>query len=310
LPKAVPSEDGVYELYAMCYARAPKRRVHENFLRRDMHDGPMPLDFSIWIARNSHRTIIIDTGFGSSAAFERHLPLSLDPVLALGHLGIDPDEIEDVILTHLHFDHAGNLGRFAKARFHVQQSEVAFATGPCMCEAHLRFPFDVEDVVTFVRHTYAERVRFYDGDAAPFPGVTLHVLPGHSMGIQAVRVMTSRGPVLLASDVSHLYANFLRRAPYALTVDAAATLRSYAKLLELAGSVDRIIPGHDPKVRDLYPCRSFGYIELAVLHEEPRQYAVEELMRLEQFEDPSLTEHNLPGDNDIDDLSSRSIVVP
>lgn len=276
-------EDGVYKVYSLCFARVPERRVHDNFIRRDMHDGPMPLDFNVWIVRNAHRTVLVDTGFGKRAAAERGRPLDLDPVEALARLGIDPDAIEDIILTHLHFDHAGNIERFAKARFHLQDAEVAFATGRCMCEPALRYPFDVEDVVTFVRHTYAQRVRFHDGDAAPWPGISLHAVPGHTLGMQAVRVITPRGPVVLASDSSHFYANLLRRAPFVVTVDARATLRSYDRLLELAGgSIERIVPGHDPRVRALYPNHDFGGIELTALHEEPKPHDVADLERFDE----------------------------
>ena len=255
--------------------------MHDNFLRRDMHDGPMPLDFNVWIVRNAHRTVLVDTGFSQRAATERRRQIDFDPVEALGRLGIDVDAIEDIFLTHLHFDHAGNIDRFGKARFHVQDAEVGFATGRCMCEAHLRFPFDVEDVVTLVRHTYAERVCFHDGDAQPLPGISLHVVPGHTQGIQAVRVITPRGPVLLASDSTHFYANFLRRAPFSVTVDAMTTLRSYDKLKALAGSVDRLIPGHDPRVRDLYPAVTYGGIELTVLHAQPSPHDVAQLASLQ-----------------------------
>jgi glyoxylase-like metal-dependent hydrolase (beta-lactamase superfamily II) len=283
LPKVEWSEDSVYQIYCLCYARAPSRRVQENFLIRDMHDGPMPVDYNLWILRNAHRTILVDTGFGPRAAGERQRPRDIDPIEALTRLGIDPDGIEDIILTHLHYDHAGNLDRFGKARFHVQDAEIAFATGRCMCEPQLRWAFDVEDVVTLVRHTYSERVRFHDGEASPFPGISLHALPGHSAGLQAVRIMTPRGPVVLASDVSHFYANFLRRAPFALTVDAIATLRSYQTLMKIAGDVERIIPGHDPKVRALYPIYEFGGIELAALHEAPKPHDVSELSRVDNF---------------------------
>jgi glyoxylase-like metal-dependent hydrolase (beta-lactamase superfamily II) len=280
-PKIDPSRDDVYQVYSMCYARAPRRRVHENFMVRDMHDGPMPLDFNVWILRNAHRTVLVDTGFGHRAAGERSWPLDVDPIEALAQLGIDPDAIEDVVITHLHFDHAGNLDRFGKARFHVQDAEVAFATGRCMCEAHLRRPFDIEDVVTLVRHTYAERVRFHDGDADILPGISVHALHGHSQGLQGVRVMTARGPILLASDACHFYANFLKRAPFALTVDAAATLRSYARMMELGGSVEHIIPGHDPKVRDLYPNHKIRGIDLTALHETPKPHDITALCRTE-----------------------------
>jgi glyoxylase-like metal-dependent hydrolase (beta-lactamase superfamily II) len=279
-PKIDPAGDGVYEVYSLCFARVPERRVHDNFMRRDMHDGPMPLDFNVWIVRNACRTVLVDTGFGKRAATERDRPLDLDPVEALVRLGIEPDAIEDIVLTHLHFDHAGNIERFAKARFHVQDAEAAFATGRCMCEANLRYPFDVEDVVTFVRHTYAERVSFHEGDAAPWPGISLHAVPGHTLGMQAVRVVTPRGPILLASDASHFYANLLRRSPFVVTVDAMATLRSYDRLMELAGCIERIVPGHDPKVRALYPSREFGGVSLTLLHEEPRDHDMAELTRV------------------------------
>jgi glyoxylase-like metal-dependent hydrolase (beta-lactamase superfamily II) len=237
----------------------------------------MPLDYNLWILRNAHRTILVDTGFSPRASAERNRPLDFDPVEGLNHLGIDPGEIEDIILTHLHYDHAGNIDRFARARFHVQEAEVGFATGRCMCERPLRWAFDVEDVVTLVRHTYAERVQFHDGDATPLPGISLHIMPGHSPGMQAVRVMTPRGPILLASDASHYYANCLRHSPFVLTVDTVATLRSYDRMMELAGSLDRIIPGHDPIVRTCFPAREYGGIAVTALHEAPDEVRLQEL---------------------------------
>ena len=276
-------QEGVYHVYSLCYATLPARRANENFLQHDVHDGPMPLDYNLWILRSSRRTVLVDTGFGPAAAGRRQRKLQIDPVEALSRLGIDPDQIEDVIITHLHWDHSGNIGRFAKARFHVQDAEVAFATGRCMGEPLLRIGIEVEDVVTLVRHTYAERVRFHSGDARLLPGISLHWLPGHSQGMQAVRVMTPRGPIVLASDVAHYYANLLRRAPFALTADATTSLRSFDNLMELAGGVDRIIPGHDPKVRRLYPTYEVNGIALTALHEQPRHHLDEELARLDDF---------------------------
>lgn len=283
-PAVEPDEDGVYHVYSLCYAKGRERRVVENFLRRDAHDGPMPIDFNLWIVRNAHRTILVDSGFSPRHAAERSRPLDFDPLDALSQLAIDPDELEDIILTHLHYDHAGNIDRFAKARFHIQDAEVAFATGRCMCEPQLRWAFDVEDVVALVRRTYAERVRFHESEAHPFAGISLHVLPGHSRGMQAVRVMTPRGPIVLASDVSHYYANMLRRSPFSVTVDVAMTLRSYEGLMGLAGSLDRIVPGRDPKVRALYPARVVNGITLTALHETPTRHDLMELARVDDFD--------------------------
>ena len=284
LPVPPGGADDIYNIWCLRYGRVAGRRVHDNFSIRDMHDGPMPLDLFVWVVRNRHRTILVDTGFSLRAARERNFTLDFDPIDGLQRVGIEPGSIEDVIITHLHFDHAGNIDRFGKARFHVQDTEVGFAAGRCMCDRFMRRPFDVEDIVTLIRRTYEGRVVFHDGDTAPFPGISLHCLPGHSKGVQAVKVLTPRGPVLLASDVSHYYANFLRKAPFGLTVDAIATLKSYKRLMELTGGeVERIIPGHDPKVRHLYPKHAFGGIEVIALHETPAHHDVEDLKRVDGF---------------------------
>ncbi|WP_323032502.1 N-acyl homoserine lactonase family protein [Paracoccus sp. (in: a-proteobacteria)] len=275
LPEPEP-DDGLYEIYSLCFARGPERRVHRNFVLRDMHDAPMPIDYNLWILRNRHRTILVDTGFGERAAAERGRPLDFDPLDGLSRIGIPPETIRHVILSHLHYDHAGNIDRLSAAHFHIQDAEVAFATGRCMCAEIGRLPFDVEDVTQFIRHTYADRVTFHLGEAAPFPGISLHLLPGHSKGVQGVLVQTRRGPVLLASDVSHFFANFLNRAPFILTIDSRETLASYARMQELAGGPEFIIPGHDPKVRHYYPVIRVNGVALNTLHVPPAPHDLAE----------------------------------
>ena len=285
LPNPDSSDEGVYHIYAMRYANNANRVARQNFLGEvaDAHDSPMPINYFVWIVKNKFRTLLMDTGFGARAAKERNRILTFDPIDALPKVGINPDELEDVFLTHLHYDHAGNLGRFAKAKIHVQEAEAAYATGRCMCEPGLRFAFDVHDIVDLMKTLYADRVVFHNDKDTPFPGIKLHVLPGHSMGMQAIHVMTPRGLVLLASDVSHYYANFIRRDPFSITIDSMATYRSYTELMKIGGSVDRIIPGHDPKVRMIYPLQTFGGIEFAALHEEPKPHTIEFLTRLDNF---------------------------
>jgi glyoxylase-like metal-dependent hydrolase (beta-lactamase superfamily II) len=269
-----------YEVFALRYARITDRRIHENFVRRDMHDGPMPLDFYVWIARSPQRMVLIDTGFGRRAATERGRPLDIDPVEALRRIGVEPETLTDVILTHLHYDHAGNISRFPKARIHVQDTEVEFATGRCMCHAAMRYPYDVEDVIDMVRCTFEGRARFHRGVAYPLPGISVHPLPGHTRGMQGVRIDTARGPILLASDCSHYYANFLRDAPFVISVDVAQTLESYERMFALVESVEHIIPGHDPRIAELFPRREIAGVELFALHEAPVDFSVERLATL------------------------------
>jgi len=279
------SEDGVYHVFALQYARQTGRLAKDLFLpspqaAADGHDGLMPSAYYIWIIHNRFRTIVVDCGISPRASASRNRPLDVDPIEALGRLGIDAGTVENLIITHLHFDHASNLHRFEKALIHVQETEVRYVTGPCMCEPFLQAPFDVEDVVTLIRRLYSDRVLMHSGEAEPFPGVSLHVLPGHSAGIQAVRVSTPRGPVLLASDVTHFYANLIQRRPFRVTIDVAATLHSFWRLKQIAGSIDRVIPGHDPKVREIYPTYQVNGVELIALHENPAPHSLEDLVRL------------------------------
>jgi glyoxylase-like metal-dependent hydrolase (beta-lactamase superfamily II) len=140
-----------YELFAMRYAHHPGRKPGDNFIGADPHEAASPLDYFVWVAKSAEKTFVIDTGFGPEAAKARGRQLLRLPAEALAAVGIDAGKVEDVILTHLHYDHAGTLNAFPRARFHVQDAEPAYATGRCMCHSVLRHPYDVEDVVSFVR---------------------------------------------------------------------------------------------------------------------------------------------------------------
>jgi glyoxylase-like metal-dependent hydrolase (beta-lactamase superfamily II) len=127
-----------------------------------------------------------------------------------------------------------------------------------MCHAHSRIPFEAGDVVTMVRKVFEGRVEFHDGDDELAPGVTLHRLGGHSMGLQVVRVRTRRGWVVVASDASHLYANMEHGRPFPIVYNVAETLEGYRTLRRLAESPAHIIPGHDPLVMVRYPAARAG----------------------------------------------------
>jgi glyoxylase-like metal-dependent hydrolase (beta-lactamase superfamily II) len=262
-----------YEIIALRYA-THERPASENFLYppgagEDPHDYPMPIDYFVWVIRNNERTIVVDTGFDHPAAAARGRKLLKHPLEGLRTLGADPADVRDVVITHLHYDHAGNLGAFPKARFHLQDTEMAYATGRCMCHSRLRYPFEIEDVVSMVRRVYAGQVNFIDRDAEIAPGISLHHVPGHTRGLQCVRVETARGPVVLASDALHFYANRERQNPFPVVVDIAAMMESWDKLMRLAGHAQRIVPGHDPLVMKRYPRLAAEGIEAVMLHQNP-----------------------------------------
>ncbi len=245
----------LYEVYAIKYAHHA-RRASENFIGGDPHDGPMPLDFFIWLIRGAGREIVVDTGFSAATAARRQRDHLRCPTAGLGLLGSDAAKIKDVVITHLHYDHVGNFDLFPAATFHLQDREMQYATGRHMAQPVFRGAFDVEDVVGMVRNTYAGRVKFHDGDAEIAPGVSLHFIGGHTMGLQVMRVATRRGNVVLASDASHFYANMEQVRPFPIVFNVAEMVEGYARLRALADSPAHIIPGHDPQVLERYPAPS------------------------------------------------------
>ena len=181
-----------YEVYALKYAYND-RRAAENFLGGDPHDRPMPLDYFVWLIRGNGREIVVDTGFSAAMAAKRKRDHLRCPTEALRALQCDAATVKDVVVTHLHYDHVGNFDLFPKATLHLQEKEMHYATGRYMCHDCFRGAFEVEDVVGMVREAYAGRVRFHDGDVELFPGISLHLIGGHTMGLQVVRVATRRG---------------------------------------------------------------------------------------------------------------------
>lgn len=246
------SDQPNWEVYAIRYGHA-ERRIADNFLGGDPHDGPMPIDYFVWAIIDHRRTILVDTGFSPEAAAARGRTC-LHPVTdGLQAIGADADRIRDVVITHLHYDHAGNTNVYPDATFHLQDVEMAHATGRYMAHQGTRAPYELDDTLAMVRHVYGGRVQFHDGDYELAPGVSIHRISGHAPGLQVVRVKTRRGCVVLASDATHFYANYLQRRAFPILTSLPELLEGYETLTGLAGSVERIIPGHDPLVLELYP---------------------------------------------------------
>ena len=246
-----------FELFAIRYARNGPRKVGQNIIGGDLHEMGSDLDYFVWVAKRSDRVFLIDTGMSEETAKRRGEQFARVPADAIRLLDLDPTKIEDIILTHLHYDHAGTLSRYPNARFHVQDTEMAYATGRCMCSRLLRRGYEADDVVHLVKCVFADRVAFADENCEITSGLTVHRVGGHTGGSQVVRVWTRRGWVVLASDASHLYINARNAAPFPSVYRVDEMMEGYRIILRLAeGSWDHVIPGHDPLVMKMYPAPS------------------------------------------------------
>ena len=243
-----------YEVYAIRYARHEARTARSNFIGGDDHDGPSPLDYFVWLVRGEAGTFVVDTGFDAAEAASRSGRRLIAPVGdGLAALGVEPREVRDVIVTHMHYDHAGNHHLFPTARYHLQDAEMAFCTGRAMTHAALRYAYSAGDVAEMVGKVFRGRVAFHDGDDELAPGLSLHLIGGHTKGLQAVRVWTRRGWLVLASDAAHLYANMDEGRPFPIVHDVVAMLEGHRTVRALATADDLVIPGHDPLVLQRFP---------------------------------------------------------
>lgn len=258
-----------YEVYALRLGHVD-RRARDNFLTDPHLAGDMRLDFDMWLVRGGDRVVVVDTGFSPEAGARRGRTLDRGPVEALEELGVPASEVTDLVVTHLHYDHAGNLDVFPGARVWIQGEEVAYATGGSMSHPQLNHFFDVEDVCTLLRRTYRGEVDHLAGARELADGIHLHPVGGHTPGLQVVRVRTGRGWVVLASDALHYYANLELRNPFPALVDVPAMLDAFDLVRELADGPDHVIPGHDPEVMTRYGPASTGLPEgIVALHRAP-----------------------------------------
>ena len=235
------------EVYAVKYAERDARRP-EHFLGGDPHDAPMPMDYFVWAIVGARHTWIVDTGFGAEDAARRQRRLLRSATQALALVGVDAATATDVVLTHLHYDHVGGIGQFPNARFHVQDREVAFATGRHMTRPALGHGYTGAHVADLVLAVHDRRAVFHDGDDVLEPGITVHHLGGHTAGLQVVRIETGERVVVLASDATHYYENMDSGRPFPIVHDVGAMLDGFDTLRRLAGRDGVIVPGHDPLV--------------------------------------------------------------
>ncbi|WP_116083582.1 N-acyl homoserine lactonase family protein [Tropicimonas sp. IMCC34011] len=244
-----------YEIHAVRYATSPDRKRFHNCLHcatADVHDA-MPMDFYVWVIRNAERTIVVDTGSREWKCKQRGHVFIRSPVEGLAALDVSPEQADDVIVTHLHWDHAGNIDAFDRAQVHLTHAEMRNVTSQDMADPTINAFFLADDVCTVVRRLFEGRVSFSSGDRDIAPGVSVHEVGGHSAGMQVVRVYTRRGWVVLASDATHFYANYRDRNPFPVLFNFQDMVTGWDRCLELADSPDHVVPGHDPAVLRRYP---------------------------------------------------------
>jgi N-acyl homoserine lactone hydrolase len=209
----------------------------------------------VWLIQADGNTILVDTGpCSSEVALEKgHRKIVTEPKHRLENqlaaVGTSPEEVDAVVLSHLHWDHCYNNHLFPQARFFVQRAELRYAVAPLRLHA----PMYEAPTIGMIPPWVGTHFEVMDGDFDLYPGVHVLHVPGHTPGSQAVLLKTRRGRYVVASDTIPLFENWERWQPdtaflpYALYVNLEDYYASVARLRTVA---DVVLPGHDPRVFD------------------------------------------------------------
>jgi len=246
------------------------RPARDNYLYASERSGDEPIDFIVFVAACGDDVVVIDTGFDREAGRRRGRVLELTAADAVRAAGLDPAAVRTVVLSHLHYDHAGNVDDFPDAQVVLQRTELEYAAGPAMRHHRLSHFFEVDDVVTIVRRLYAGTVQLVEGRHDVGPGFELHLVAGHTRGLQVARIHTQRGWLVLACDGVHYFDNITGRNPFPALVDLEQVLDGYECIEALADSPAHIVPGHDPRLFAIYEpvANDAGHV-IAALHTSP-----------------------------------------
>jgi glyoxylase-like metal-dependent hydrolase (beta-lactamase superfamily II) len=221
-------------------------------------------NYYLWCLKSPERTIIVDAGVSPQQAAQRNLANYVNPAEVLEGIDVDAGAVDQVIMTHLHWDHADGLAVFPAADVHVQKSERDFWLYDEMA-CRPPFTFFMSDAARATCRAIDEAGRMIavDGDQSILPGIECLLAPGHSVGLQAVAVDTTKGTAILGSDCGHIFRNYQEGWPSNLVIDMVGWVRSVEKLKSHVSDPALLFPGHDPLMTENYPQVAPGITRLA-----------------------------------------------
>ena len=244
-----------YSIQAIRYADSPGVPVAELVIGAPK-DEKVDIAMVIWLVRGGGRNILFDSGFHRDT-FLKEFPAQgfIRPDEAVKLAGVKPEEVTDIVISHAHWDHVGGIDLFPKATVWIQKEEFRYYTGDAWQPGGNHGGIDPEDAKELVRLNTEGRLHLVDGDNVEiFPGIRAYTGARHTYASQYIRV-EGNPPYVLASDNCYLYRNLAEHKASATFSDAdhAANLKNQARMIELAGSVDRILPGHDAQQFQKFP---------------------------------------------------------
>ncbi|WP_440707902.1 N-acyl homoserine lactonase family protein [Herbiconiux sp. YIM B11900] len=253
------SEDaGMGDPYEFTIVKYGTRHGHraEVYLNYHLHgepDGPIDMDYFVWVARNAERTVLFDTGFSEQGGANRNRSFVARIADIYAALGIDMQAEQTIVVTHAHYDHIGNLASFPNARIVIAQAELDFWLSQMGTRRQFRWSTEPEEIDALRAALDEGRVTAFSGRHEVAPGIELLEVGGHTPGQAIALIDTAEGRVLLASDAVHYYEELEDDMPFAFVADLPKMYAGFDRIHELlAGGVEHLVCGHDPSTLDRF----------------------------------------------------------
>jgi glyoxylase-like metal-dependent hydrolase (beta-lactamase superfamily II) len=207
------------------------------------------LDYFFWLVRSPHGLVVVDCGFTDEVAKARDRSITTQPTELLSRMGVDPKTVDHLVLSHMHFDHVGNIALFPQATVHIARAEYDYWTGRHRQVPAFSWPVEQRDVDLLVELNRQERLSLVDDAAQILPEVAVRRFPGHTPGQLVTEVAAREHMTVIASDAVHFCDEVRLNWPIHLFTDLEQLLDSYQVLRDLDRRADiDLVPGHDPAV--------------------------------------------------------------
>jgi len=239
-----------YSIDAIRYATSPGVSVSELVVGgpESLKNDKVDIALVVWLIRGGGHTILFDSGFHRDT-FIKYFPMKdyLSPDEVVKTAGVQPGDITDIVISHAHWDHMGGIDLFPKAQVWIQKEEYRYYTMDAWQPGGNHGGIDPEDVKQLVQLNTEGRLHLIDGDNIEiFPGIRAYTGARHTYASQYLRV-EGHPSYVLASDNAYFYLNLTSHLASATFSDAdhAANIANQARMIDLAGSPERVVPGHD-----------------------------------------------------------------
>jgi glyoxylase-like metal-dependent hydrolase (beta-lactamase superfamily II) len=256
----VPASSGPpqYEVFAIRYATIERFPAAGLIAGADT-SRRQDIAMMVWLARvPGGRNVLMDAGFYRDKFVNRWKPKDYErPSLAIARVGLKPEDVTDVIVSHIHWDHLDGADLFPRARVWIQRDEYEhYVDSAGRARSTTIDSADATMLATLARGGHVQLIA---GDSVEIlPGIRVYTGGKHTFASQFATVETDAGAVVLASDNAYLYENLERHRPIAQTLDSLSNLRAQERMGRLAGAPRLIVPGHDPAVFTRFPLPGSG----------------------------------------------------